>query len=163
MMLKSGEAVCDRADSHLHGDVQMLLGEALAKVDSLGRQFFLEEIDFGRKVGQTVCVATKPGDKIVYARRPKRLGLTRFVKNRQAKPTSSVVVVLKKIGDDKYEVRTAFVGKRPEPEPWDARFFSQQANPQEAERKAREFWDGHALVWGSEPIIPGTETTVCPW
>ncbi|MFO7807213.1 MAG: hypothetical protein R6V40_02195 [Candidatus Moraniibacteriota bacterium] len=69
-----------------------------------------------------------------------------------------------KVGDfDQYVLITAFVGKRPQPEPWDARNFSQQPDPQEAERLAREFWSNHALIWGTEEIIQDTITTECPW
>lgn len=163
LRLKSDETIIDRFDSHLHAGVITLLPEALAKINSLGRQFLVEEIDFGRMIGNSVCVATQPGDEIVFAKRPKRFGPTRFVKNRQPEPCSSIVVILKKINSNTYELVTAFIGKRPEPEPWDTRFFSQQVNPFETERNSREFWSSHALIWGSEPIISGTETKVSPW
>ena len=68
--------------------------------------------------------------------------------------TSRVTCVLK-AGDvgDEYVLITAFIGAPAVPEPWD----------RNATAKSREFWDSHALVWGSEPTIPGTETSVCPW
>ncbi len=156
--LKGGEPVFDRYNSHLHASVAAILPAALAQIDVGGRAFLVEEVDFGRQIGETVCVATGPGDQIVYAQRPKRFGLTRFVKNRQPEPCSTVVVILK-IADGAeaamgaYVLVTAFIGHKAEPEPWDW-----NATPNSV-----AFWSSHALVWGSEPAIPGTETTECPW
>jgi len=155
--LKSGEEVVDRFRSHLHSTVAPLLPDALARVEGRERQFLVEEVDFGRIVGQSTCVATGPGDEIVFAQRPGRWGLTRFIKNRQPEPTTSVVVILKtaagKGHEGKYVLVTAFLGRKAEPEPWDPR----------ATAASRDFWGSHALIWGSEPIVPGTETIVCPW
>lgn len=154
LTLASGEAVYDRHNSHVHGEMLSLLPEALAKVDANGRKFFIYEQDFGRVVGETVCVPTTDTDEIVWAKRPKRFGHSRFVKNRSPEPCSKVVVILKQDDYESYYVLiTAFVGHRPEPEPWD----------RNATANSRVFWNSHALVWGSEPIVPGTETSVCPW
>ncbi len=153
-VLGSGEAVVDRYQSHLHKGVVALLPQVLARIDARGRQFLVEEVDFGRPIGETVCVPTTDADKIVWAQRPKRYGLTRFVKNRTAEPCGSVVVILKR--DDRpnlFILITAFVGRKPEPEPWDRNATAQSV----------VFWSSCALLWGSEPIIPGTETNVCPW
>lgn len=164
MKLASGEPVYDRNNSHIHEGVMRLLPAAFARIDSEGRQFLVEEVDYGRPIGETICVATGRGDEIVYSKRPKRFGYSRFVKNRNPEPYNAVTVILKRDGhEDYYVLITAFVGPRPEPEPWDRKNFSQQSDPQEAERRAQEFWSSHALVWGCEETIPGTETTVCPW
>jgi len=48
---------------------------------------------------------------------------------------------------------TAFIGTKPEPEPWD----------RNATKNSEKFWSSHALVLGSEPIISGTETKECLW
>ncbi|TAN33422.1 hypothetical protein EPN28_02640 [Patescibacteria group bacterium] len=151
-LLKNGEVVVNRYQSHLHSDVERLLPEALGQIDPAGRGFLVEEVVFDRVVGETTCVATGPGDQAVYAKRPKRFGPSRFVKNRSPEPCNSVVVILK-AGDGEYVLVTAFVGTRPEPEPWD----------RNATEKSVEFWASHALIWGSEPVIPGTETDKCPW
>jgi hypothetical protein len=133
------------------------LPAALARIKSGGRQFLVEEVDFGRPIGETICIATRPGDEIVYAQRPNRQGLTRFVKNRQPEPCNSVVVILKTADTvedaGKYVLVTAFVGRLAEPEPWD----------RNATEKSVEFWSSHALIWGYEEVIPGTVTSVCPW
>ena len=81
--LKSGERVVDRHRSHLHESVVPLLPAALAQIDSNGRNYFVEGVDFDQPIGETICVATGPGDEIVYAQRPNRAGLTRFVENGQ--------------------------------------------------------------------------------
>ena len=161
--LKSGEVVVDRYNSHLHADAAFHLLEAFARIDSEGRSFFVEEVFFDRPIGETICVTTTAGDQIVYAKRPKRWGHSRFVLNRKPEQCSSLVAILKAGDAGEYVLITSFVGCRPEPEPWDRRNFSQQPNPQESERRAREFWYSHALVWGSEETIPGTETNRCPW
>lgn len=157
--LKSGERVVDRPNSHLHGEVAKLLPVALAAIESRGRLFLVESHDFGRVIGETVCVATHAGDQIVYAQREGRRGLTRFVKNRAAEPTAYVTCILK-AGDagDEFFLVTAFIGVPAEPEPWD-----KNLRDPAAKRKSREFWNSHALVWGSEPIVPDTEQTRCPW
>ncbi len=153
--LQSGEWVVDRHRSHLHCGVLALLPEVLGHIDAQGRAFLVEEVDFGRPVGETVCVSTSSSDEIVYAQRPRRFGLTRFVKNRQAEPCSAVTVILKRddLERDLFVLITAFIGHRPEPEPWDGN----------ATANSRAFWSSHALVWGSEDVILGTETDLCPW
>ena len=164
MNLGSGEQIIDRLNSHVHGNVNSFLEEAFARILSGNRQFFTEEVDLGRPIGETICVSTTSGDQIVWAQRPKRFGHSRFVKNRKPEPCNAATVVLKKDDrEDYYVLITAFVGRRAEPEPWDQRSFLRQLDPAEAERRSREFWGLHALVWGSEPTVPGTETTVCPW
>lgn len=155
-MTSDGCSVIDRPNSHVHESVAELLPAAIGMIEANGQHFLVEEIDFGRIIGETVCVGTGPNDKIVYAQRPRRFGLSRFVKNRAPEPSSNIVIILMKAGDDDeydYVLITAFVGSKPEREPWD----------QNATEIARAFWNSHALVWGTEPVLPGTETTTCPW
>jgi hypothetical protein len=165
MRLKSGEEVIDRYTSHFKASVAKHLPVALAQIESLGRKFFIEEVNFREPIGETNCIPTGPSDQVIYAKRPKRFGLTRFVKNRTTEPCSSVVVILKTADGQPgvYVLITAFIGRKPEPEPWDQRNFSHQSDRAEAERLSREFWASHALLWGSEEIIPGTETNECLW
>ena len=154
MMLASGEAVIDRFNSHVHGEMTQLLPAVFSRVKSEGRKFLIEEVKFDRIVGETVCVPTTDADEIVWAKRPKRFGHSRFVKNRKPEPCDRVVVVLKRDDvEDYYVLIPAFVGHRPEPEPGD----------RNANGNSRAFWESRALIWGSEETIPGTETTVCPW
>ncbi len=154
MRLKSGEVVADRHNSHLHESVLPHLPAALAQIEGLGRKLLIEEVDFGQPIGETICVATGLCDEIVFAQRPKRFGLTRFVKNRTPEPCSKVVIILKKDDlEERYVLITAFIGQRAEPEPWD---WNATAN-------SLAFWTSHALIRGHEEVIPGTETVYCPW
>lgn len=152
--LQSGQVVVDRYNTHVHPAVVPLLIETLSKI-SLTEQFKVVQVDFDHVVGNTTCVVTNPGDQIVFAQRPKRFGLTRFVKNREPEPSSSVVCILMKAKDeaDTYVLISAFVGTKPEPEPWDKNASSESV----------PFWNKHALVWGSEEVLPETETDICPW
>jgi len=152
--LASGELVYDRYNSHLHENVKAILAEAFSKIDSRSECFTIREIDFGRIIGESSCVSTSGRDAIVYAFRPKRNGATRFVKNRKPEPSSNAVVILKRDDYKPYYILiTAFVGSIAAKEPWDPR----------ATDEDREFWETHALVWGSEEVVPGTETATCPW
>lgn len=152
--LAGGELVYDRANSHLHEQVAEILPEALNKINAEGRQFLVAEAAFGRIIGHTACLPTGQEDEILYAQRPKRFGLSRFVKNRTPEPSEAVTVILKKDdNEDYYILITAFIGTPAPPEPWD-----RNATPQSV-----PFWSTHALVWGQEPIVPGTETSRCPW
>jgi len=159
--LKSGEPVIDRTNSHAKS--MHLLPEALSSIESKGRGFIIEEIDFGRSIGETTCIGTGADDTIIYAQRPKRFGRTRFVMNRTPEQCNKFVVILKRGYEGQYVLITSFIGSRPQPEPWDTKNFSQQSDPQLAEKLSRKFWSTHALVWGSEQIIPGTEIEFCPW
>lgn len=113
------------------------------------------EIDTGEIVGTTDLVETTADDDIVYALRPMRTAYARFVKDKNATPTSSIVIDIRKNTEGQYLLHTAFIGKLTPSFPGDS-------DPYEGER-SRAFWSQHALVWGSQEIIPGTETTVCPW
>lgn len=157
--LASGEPVIDRADSHAagHQGVDKVLAEVVSRISSEDRKSFCEQIDFDREIGVSICVATTSdggGDDIVYAQRPNRRGLTRFVKNREPAPSRSAVACLKHTTGGAFLLMTAFVGGRAPAEPWD----KQWATPE-----SHTFWSSHALVWGVEETIPGTETTICPW
>lgn len=151
--LGSGQQVFDRADSHIHSGVLRFLSAALAHIHSQDRGFIAEDVDFGIDIGQTICVKTLPGDDVIFVQRVGREGLSRFVRSRQPEPTSFVAVVLKELLGGSYELRTAYFGQLSQPEPWD----------KNATTKSREFWLRHALCWGYEETVPGTETKVCPW
>lgn len=153
--LASGQSVVDRYSSHTHQGLTMeVLQEAFAKISLKGEQFQVIQVDFDRIVGKNKCVRTNSDDRIVYALRNKRFGLTRFVKNREPEDCFSVVVILKKAEEDNtYVLVTAFIGEKAQPEPWD----------RNATEESVEFWNSHALIWGSEETLPGTETTQCPW
>lgn len=147
--LTTGEPVYDRPNSHLHEGVAGLLPEALMQIRTEGRQMIAEEVDLGRFIGITTGVETTLEDEIIFAQRVGRKGLTRFVKNREGTPTSFLTVVLQKNqSEESYTCLTAWVGRKAEPEPWDRRATEQSV----------AYWRSHALLWGSEPVVQGTET-----
>ncbi len=157
--LADGTLVIDRKNSHLasHLKTYPLLSEALplalAQIAPLHQKnFHLQEVKMDKVVGESICVATNKNDEIVYAKRPNREGLTRFVKNRVAEESNKISVILKK-GEGCYILLSAFVGGLTPPEPWD-----EHATPE-----SFTFWNEHALIWGCEEIVPGTETRDCPW
>ncbi len=154
--LASGEAVYEEDDSHLsdHPSVVPLAREVLAQVTSNNRPSIVDEIDLGREVGKNIRVSTTDKDEIIFARRPGRTGLTRFVKNRQPESCSKVVVILNRQKSGEYIISTAFIGTRCPAEPWDEKWADENSVP---------FWNSQALVWGSEEIVLGTETSVSPW
>ena len=151
--LKSGEEVWDRAQSHLHAIPSELLREALLRIEADGRDFFVTEVNFGYEIGKTSCVVTDDAAKILWAKRPKRFGYTRFVEGRELEPCSRLTVILKARDEGGYVLITAFIGGKAEPEPWD----------RNATKESLAFWSVHALVWGSEPIVPGSETHTKAW
>lgn len=111
------------------------------------------DYDIGKIVGLSDLVETDANDEIIYAKRLNREGYTRFVKNRNPEPTSYLTVYLKQDEEQKYELVSAWIGKTCPAFPDD-----EYAIPE-----SKPFWDKHALVWGNQPIISGTETTGCPW
>jgi hypothetical protein len=148
-----GEVVVNRIDSHMHEDIKPIVKDAISQIQVSGRQFIAQELEFRYVIGTSCCVKTTPNDCIVFAQRPNRKGLTRFVLDRDKEPTSKAMVVLKRNEhENKYILITAFVGGKAELEPWDPR-----ATP-----ASLKFWQNNALVWG-EPIIRGTATTKYPW
>ena len=156
--LADGIPVIDRWNSHLttHLKAYPLLGEllplALNQITSDARDFLLSEVDMGKVVGKSICVATTMSDQIIFAQRPNRKGLTRFVESREPEECSKIAVILKK-ADGYYVLLSAFVGGPTPPEPWD-KFASPESLP---------FWNSHALIWGHEEVLPGTETRDYPW
>lgn len=111
------------------------------------------EIDMGRIIGTTDLCDTADGDEIVYAKRQNRDIYTRFVKNKKPGPTQWIVVQLDKTEHNTYDLFTAFTGRLTPPFPGD----------EFETAEGRAFWATHALAWGTQEIIPGTETTECPW
>jgi hypothetical protein len=150
--LASGELVVDRTVSHIHPGLDELLAPALDKIVSHGRERFVEEVNFGWVIGETHCVTTTPDDKIIYAQRENRSGLSRFAPERKPEPCTAVTVVLWK-SDEGYVLRTAFVGYMAEPEPWD----------KNATEASVPFWNTHALVPEGNRIVLETATLECPW
>lgn len=160
--LSNGDWVNDRHVSHIHADAKDYVAKALSQINPKGRRYFTEAVNFGHVIDSTVCVETGPEDEIVWAKRPGKPGYSRFVKKRKPIPCSGLTVLLKK-AEECYICISAFIGQKPEPEPWDNRNFEQTANSHKAKEKSLEFWANHAFVWCSKPIIKSTVTTKYPW
>ena len=109
--------------------------------------------DMGRIVGSTDLVETGTDDKIVYAKRLNRDNYTRFVKNRKARPTSFVTVVLKKNVRSEYELWSAWIGSA----------IPQFPGDEYETTESRPFWRRHALVWGNQQIQPESALEEWPW
>jgi hypothetical protein len=114
------------------------------------------EMDMGRVVGTMDVVDVTSADTLVYAMRSQRedQGWVPFTRYHKAKPCSLVSLYLKNIGDDTYELASAWIGE------FDSPPFPQMA---EATSESIPYWHTHAFVWGSQQIIPGTERPDCPW
>lgn len=113
-------------------------------------------VDFGRDIGLSECVATNDGDDVVYAIRKGRYCHMRFVKNRQM-PTTSRLTMIMFPAPDGWRLVSAWFGEQAAREPQDPGCTA-------AERVAAyEFWNAHALVWGTQPVREHTITDTCPW
>ncbi len=124
---------------------------ALANLDATDSNVYTE-IDLGQPIGYSDLVATNPDDEIVYAKRVGRQTFTRFTKSHQPVATHTITVWLIH-EDSSYTLLSAWFGPKTPPFPGD-KWETPESKP---------FWNNHALVWGKQAIIEGTETTVCPW
>jgi hypothetical protein len=159
--LASGETVIDRDPSHIHpGVTEELLGEAMTqcRMSAPGKEREKWTFDFERDVGFNNCVDVGPDDEVVYAQRPDRLGLSKFVKNKQRSASSKMTFSVRKQQDGTYQLRTAYIGEAGAVEPWAALYRNSDDYG-----RATSYWSTHALAWGSEEIVAGTETLERPW
>lgn len=157
-----GPVVVDRTGSHaathLADDpgLEPLVREALLLVSPTpGPGWRVGEVDLGRIVGATDCVATGPDDPMEFVLRPTRDVPARFVVGRSAAPARHVSLVLRRSGGElsTWELWSAWVGRIAPPFP---------GEPNET-AESHPFWQTLALVWGSATIVPGSETTPSPW
>jgi hypothetical protein len=157
--LASGEPVIERFNLHKHSGVSPYwLRKAFALTHSNERPFFVETVEFDRDIGNCICVGTSDQDAIVFAKRPKRPELTRFVLGRLPEPARFLTVILKAADSQlhpehagMYVLVTSFIGGKAEPEPWDGRAISLDGANDALERSL-QFWSNHALVLGAELV-----------
>lgn len=117
-------------------------------------EWALFHTDMGRIIGLTDEVMTDASDEIVFAKRLNRDSYTSFTKSRLSQPSSLLATAFRKRPDDGYELVSAWIGSASSP-PF--------PGEQEETPESRPYWNTHALVWGSQAVQSGTETTVCPW
>ncbi len=111
------------------------------------------DIDMGKPVGESGLVKTNENDELIYAIRKNRNTYAVFAKNRKPEPCNFVHVEITTKKDGSQYLFSAWIG--PDTPPLPGSKF--------ATSKSRDFWLKHALIWGQQEIIPGTETTKCPW
>lgn len=111
------------------------------------------DVDTGQILGMSDLVQTNEHDEIVYAIRKNRDRHMRFTKSQQPQPSSMVAVSLTRIDNATYDLYSAWLGRQTPPTP----------NSPHANTESKPFWSSHALVWGTQEILPGTETENCPW
>lgn len=134
-----------------HPQLRKAVGKIISTLEATEDLVRIEQ-DMGEPVGTTDLVETADGDEIVYAIRPRRQIYSRFVKGKTSVPSTFVTVTLRKKDHD-YFLYTAFVGKNTPSFPG-GDYLPEQS---------KEFWAHHALVWGSQDVISGSETTKCLW
>lgn len=140
-----------------HQEVMAVLPEALLRINTYDNESVVRCIDLGRIIGKTQCVPVEPGESILWARREGRKTMSKFVKFRSEVDCSKVCVVLIKSGNS-YRLVTAYIGEMSFREPDDKTLKLPLEKLQ-----ANNFWNTHALVWGSQTIVPLTETLNNPW
>jgi len=151
---EDGAEVYDRPDSHLHGEGSLtleLLKDAISKIDTDGRSFIKEKIEYDHPVGEQTCVGVGPEDEVVMVYRKGRSGQTPMVKNRKPEPCNSVMVVMRKDYSaperDAYQMLTSYVGEGSPREPWDPNL-----NSEEERKQCEDFWHTHALIYDDDLI-----------
>ena len=153
---QDGAKVYDRLDSHFHAEGGLtpdLLGAALSTINTEGRTFVREVVDFGHPIGKTSCVEIGPDDEVEMVFRKGRSGRTPMVKNRESQPCSKMMVILlkddtlKDDNNDAYVLITSFVGDDAPREPWDP-----GNETEEGRKECEDFWSTHALVYDESLI-----------
>ena len=149
-----GAEVYDRSDSHFHGEgglTKELLADAIGKITTNKRGFVKEKVEYDHPIGTQTCVKVSPEDEVVMVYRNGRSGQTPMVKNREAEPCSSVMVILRKdrsvLDKDIYEMLTGYIGEGSPREPWDPNISTE-----EERRECEEFWNTHALLYDGNLI-----------
>lgn len=132
-----------------HKDVDFaILNEALKKISFKG-DFLKTAVDMGRVIGTTSCVEVGPEDDISYYYRKNRAGKTPFVKGRDKKDTSKIVIILRKTSKGIPILITSWYGDIAPMEPWDAR--RKNLSDEEIE-ECDIFWNTHALIYDESMI-----------
>lgn len=153
------DPIHSHAATHLQDTPELkdLVIEVVASLNLTGQKI-ARHFDLGRIVGTTDVVAVDDTDEMVYGMRKNREddGLVPFTKTRRAKPCSYVTIQLAPQNDGTYELTSAWIGTFDD----DDEPFPQSPN---ATERSVEYWRHWAFVYGSQEIVPGTETKICPW
>lgn len=141
-----------KAEDHLraHPEVMALLQEAIEHVElPKDGSFLAVEVEMGRVIGRSGCVATPPiglDDQGFFAVRVGRTGPSRVALDTEGPETTKVVILafVSRESRGQYVLVTSFVGELAQKEPWDPNIRSQ-----EEFQCSLEFWGSHALVYDS--------------
>ncbi|KXJ98486.1 MAG: hypothetical protein UZ19_OD1000690 [Parcubacteria bacterium OLB19] len=125
--------------------------KVISDLDILEKMICIEK-QMDEYIGCTDLVETKEGDEIIYTLRLLRSIYSRFVKNKKSVPSKWVTLNIRE-EKEMYVLHTAFVERLTPSFPGDDYLPDQ----------SKEFWACHALVWGSQEIIPGSEINKCSW
>ncbi|MBI3952719.1 MAG: hypothetical protein HY336_02060 [Candidatus Doudnabacteria bacterium] len=139
-----------KTQEHLraHPEVEGVLAEAIGRLTlPEGGAFCATEIEMGRVVGRSGCVATPPiglSDPATFALRVGRDKPSRVVTGCEGPETTKVVVLAFASKEDQrtYVLITSFVGELAPKEPWDRSMRPGSTEHQES----LDFWCSHALV-----------------
>lgn len=134
------EIVYDPRKSHTathFNDTPELKSSAIEVISSLtltDETVFIEK-DLGRIIGTTDFVETTDKDKIIYAKRANRDNYTRFTSSQTPQECSSLVVYLKRLNAETYELSSAWIGHSGPSFPGD-----ENETPE-----SKPYWNSHAL------------------
>jgi hypothetical protein len=153
------DPVNSHAATHLEDTPQLkdLVKEVVNSLELTGQEI-AKHYDMGRIVGTCDVVDVKPNDEIVYGIRKNRESddLVPFVKNREGDLCPYVAVQLVPKPNGPYVLSSAWIG-----------IFGEDDEPfplaQDANERSIDFWNKHAFVYGSQEILAGSETKICPW
>lgn len=147
--------VSSHAATHINDTpgLKELVTEVISDTELTG-EYMQFHTNMGRIAGKTDLVETRPGDKVVYAKRLNRDTYSVFNLSRPPEPCSHVATALELQDDGTYELVSTWIGPSDSP--------SFPGTERETE-DSKEFWSKHALAWGTQEIQSSTLTTSCPW
>lgn len=133
-----------------HSDVKIEdIEEAVGKINYNGG-FYMEAIDLERIIGQTSCVEVNEDDNVEYFYRKNRYGKTPFVRGKEKKDTTKIVIgIVNDRNTGEPMLLTAFYGERAPMEPWDA---INKKRPADEIEVCNNFWSTHALIYDESAI-----------
>jgi len=136
-----------------HNDVPLFYVKEAIKLISNPESFVQIEVQFESDIGLALVTETEDSDTIVFARRPRTQGYSRFVKGKRCSLSRTVTITLEKVSLREAVLLSSWIGGSYPPEPWGRNKTLQSLS----------YWASHAFIWGQIQIIPGTETEKCPW
>ncbi len=134
-----------------------------------GRRHFVTNIDLqqivGRHIGYCLLVDTGEDDEIVFGKRDKKSGVTRYVVGRQ--PDLTHFLWLSLVEDDHsktggYVLRNAAFGKRPPVTP-DITSPAYQSLDDGEKQAAINFWKTHAYILPPKPLVLKLASAPSQW